>query len=164
VTTWQLAQVNIGRLLAPVGDPLIDEFRNALAPINALADAQPGFVWRMTGAGDDATDIRPDADDETLAINVSVWTSIEALAAFAYRTEHRDYVRRRHEWFEPATRPIFALWWVPEGYEPSVPECMARLQHLRDHGPTPFAFDFRNRFEAPADGAPAAAAQQETAA
>jgi len=149
VTGYHLAQVNIGRLLAPVDDPLIDDFRNALGRINALADAQPGFVWRLTGAGDDATDIRPDDADPTLAINVSVWESVEHLAAFAYRTEHRDFVRRRHEWFVPATQAIFALWWVPAGYRPNVHECVERVWRLRADGPTPSAFDFKHRFEAP---------------
>ena len=146
---YQLAQVNIGRLVAPIDDPRIDGFRNALGHINALAEAQPGFVWRMTGEGNDATDIRPDAGDPLLAINVSVWATVEELAAFAYRTEHRNYVRRRLEWFEPATQPIFALWWVPAGHRPSVVECLERLEHLRAHGPTPHAFDFKQRFEAP---------------
>jgi hypothetical protein len=149
VTAYHLAQVNIGRLLAPVDDPRIDDFRNALDHINALAEAQPGFVWRMTGEGNDATDIRPDADDALLAINVSVWASVEHLAAFAYRTEHRNYVRRRLEWFEPATQPIFALWWVPVGHAPSLDECLERLAHLRAHGPTPHAFSFKQRFVAP---------------
>jgi hypothetical protein len=149
VTAYHLAQVNVGRLLAPVDDPRIDDFRNALDHINALAEAQPGFVWRLTGEGNDATDIRPDEDDPLLAINVSVWASVEELAAFAYRTEHRNYVRRRLQWFEPATQPIFALWWVPAGHTPGLAECLECLAHLRAHGPTQHAFTFKQRFEAP---------------
>ena len=149
MSVYHLAQVNVGRLLAPVDDPRTDDFRNALGQINALADAQPGFVWRLTGAGDDATDIRPDGADPLLAINISVWESAEHLAAFAYRSEHRNFVRRRLEWFEEATQPILALWWVPVGHAPSLAECLDRLAHLRAHGPTPRAFDFKHRFEAP---------------
>ena len=147
---FHLAEVNVGRLVAPVDDPRIDDFRNALDRINALADAQPGFVWRLTGEGDNATDIRPDPDDELQAINASVWETPEHLAAFAYRTEHREFVRRRLEWFEKAEAPILALWWVPAGHRPDVAECLARLAHLRANGPTARAFDFRTRFPAPA--------------
>ncbi|HEY2709814.1 MAG TPA: DUF3291 domain-containing protein [Caulobacteraceae bacterium] len=150
MTAFHLAQVNIGRLRAPIDDPRIDDFRNALDRINALAEAQPGFVWRLTGECNNATDIRPDDADPRLAINVSVWESAEHLAAFAYRTEHREFVRRRHEWFQPAKAAIFALWWVPAGHTPGVEACMARLFHLREHGPTPHAFDFKHRFPAPA--------------
>ena len=106
MTAYHLAQVNIGRLLAPVDDPRIDGFRNALDHNNALAEAQPGFVWRLTGEGNNATDIRPDEADPTLAINVSIWETPEHLAAFVYRTEHRNFVRRRHEWFVPAAADL----------------------------------------------------------
>ena len=150
MTGFHLAQVNVGRLLAPIGDPRIDAFRQALDRINAIADAQAGFVWRLTGAGNNATDIQPDTDDPLQAINASAWESVEQLAAFAYRTEHREFVRRRAEWFEAASQPILALWWVPAGHTPGVAECLARLAALRAQGPTPFAFDFRQRFEAPA--------------
>jgi hypothetical protein len=149
VTHYHLAQVNVGRLVAPIGDPRIDEFRNALGRINNLADVQPGFVWRLTGAGNDATDIKPDETDDLQAINASVWETPEHLAAFAYRSEHRNFVRRRLEWFEAATQPILTLWWVPAGHTPSLAECLERLAHLRANGPTPHAFDFKHRFEAP---------------
>jgi hypothetical protein len=149
VTAFHLAQVNVGRLLAPVTDPLIDDFRNALDHINALADAQPGFVWRLKGEGNNATDIKPIPEYPLLAINISVWESPEHLAAFVYRTEHREFVRRRHEWFEPASQAILALWWISAGQTPSPEESMERLAHLRANGPIPHAFSFRERFPAP---------------
>ena len=43
----QLAQVNIGRILAPMDSPVMAEFKANLDPINALAEATPGFVWRL---------------------------------------------------------------------------------------------------------------------
>jgi hypothetical protein len=150
VTGFHLAEVNVGRLLAPVDDPRIEAFRDNLDRINAVADAQAGFVWRLKGEGNNATDIQPDADDPLQAINASVWESVEHLAAFAYRSEHREFVRRRLEWFHPAEQPILAMWWVPAGYTPSVAECLERLAHLRAHGPSPHAFDFKHRFEPPA--------------
>jgi hypothetical protein len=149
VSGYHLAQVNVGRLLAPVDDPRIADFRGALDQINALADAQPGFVWRLKGEGDNATDLRPDPADDLQAVNASVWESPERLAAFVYRSEHRNFVRRRLEWFEEAAQPILALWWVPAGHTPSLDDCLERLAHLRAHGPTPHAFTFRQRFEAP---------------
>jgi hypothetical protein len=149
VSGYHLAQVNVGRLLAPVDDPRIADFRGALDQINALADAQPGFVWRLKGEGDNATDLRPDAADALQAINASVWESPERLAAFVYRSEHRNFVRRRLEWFEAAAQPILALWWVPAGHTPSLDDCLERLAHLRAHGPSPHAFSFKQRFEAP---------------
>jgi hypothetical protein len=149
VSGFQLAQVNIGRLVAPIGDDRVKDFRDNLGRINALAETQPGFVWRATGEGDDATDIQPYESDPTIAFNASVWESPEHLAAFAFRTDHRAFVRRRAEWFAPLDVAYLALWWVPAGHRPSVAECVERLEHLRAHGPTPHAFDFKIRFPAP---------------
>jgi hypothetical protein len=38
---------------------------------------------------------------------------------------------------------------VPETHTPSLAEAIERLDHLRQHGPTPEAFNFRNLFPAP---------------
>jgi hypothetical protein len=39
---------------------------------------------------------------------------------------------------------------VPAGERPPLPEAQARLDHLREHGATPYAFTFKERFPAPA--------------
>ena len=141
---FHLAQINVGRFLAPIDSPQIKGFVDNLDRINALAEAQPGFVWRLVGEGNNATDLRP-FDDPGLAVNLSVWESLEALAAFVYRTGHRDVMRRRREWFE-VMEVYMALWWVPVGHVPTPEEGWARLEHLRLHGPTPEAFTFREPF------------------
>ena len=144
---FHLAQINIGRLRAPVDDPMIAEFAANLDRINALAEGQPGFVWRLTGDGNDATDIHA-FDNPLMAINMSVWMDLDALAAFVYRTAHREVMRRRREWFE-AMETYMALWWVPAGHRPDPAEGIARLQILERLGPTTEAFTFRNPFPAP---------------
>ena len=148
MTRYQLAQINIGRLRAPVSDPLIAEFVANLDRINAIADAAPGFVWRLTGEGNDATDIRPDADDPLMALNMSVWESPQALGAYVYRSDHVAIMRRRAEWFEKLEL-FMALWWVPAGHVPTVQEGMGKIELLRRLGPTQDAFTFRDIFPAP---------------
>ena len=81
---YQLAQINIGRLTAPVTAPEISGFADNLDRINALAETMPGFVWRLRGKGNNATDIAA-FDDPLMAINMSVWTDPTLLAAFVYR-------------------------------------------------------------------------------
>jgi hypothetical protein len=141
-----LAQLNVGRLRAPMVDPMIDDFRENLDPVNALAEASPGFVWRLQDEAGNATGIKPYGDDLEI-VNLTVWESIDALADFTYRTGHVDFLRRRREFFEAPTQPILCLWWLPEGTIPTVEDAIARLEHLRAHGPTPTAFTFRERFE-----------------
>lgn len=139
---WQLAQVNIGRLRAPIGDPSVAEFVAGLDHINALADGTPGFVWRLQTEDGNATAIRPVRDDELLAINMSVWDSVEALADFVYRSQHTSFMRRRREWFERIGTSYLALWWIPAGAVPTVSEAMDRIALLNRCGPTSAAFTF----------------------
>ncbi|WP_315787207.1 DUF3291 domain-containing protein [Fischerella sp. JS2] len=47
--------------------------------MNAIADANPGCVWRLRGQGaDNATSIRA-FEDERILIPLLVWKSLEAL-------------------------------------------------------------------------------------
>ena len=147
-----LAQLNVGRLRASMDDPIIDDFRMNLAPINAVAEVSPGYVWRLQDEDGNATGIKPFEDDLEI-VNLTVWESIEALADFTYRSGHLEFLRRRREFFEAPTQPILCLWWIPEGTIPSVQDAIARLDHLRAHGPTPTAFTFQHRFEPGSDDA-----------
>jgi heme-degrading monooxygenase HmoA len=146
---FHLAQFNVTRLVEPIEAPRSAEFRKALARVNALAEASPGFVWRAKGAGFDSEIPAQDVDPMILA-NLSVWESAEALAAFAYRSAHGQFVKRRERWFEPAAEAYQAMWWIPAGTLPTRAEAFARLERLRAEGASAQAFDFRTRFPAPA--------------
>ena len=152
---YRLAQINVGRFIHPREDEANADFMNALDPVNAQADAAPGFIWRLVGSGNDATELVPDENDPQLLVNMSVWQNIETLAAFVYRNaDHLAFMRRRKEWFEKIE--IFqTLWWVPAGHIPSVAEGMERIAILRERGPSPDAFTFRQTFAAPVGSAAA---------
>jgi heme-degrading monooxygenase HmoA len=145
-----LAQLNIALPVAPLTEPELAGFVEALESVNALADAAPGFVWRLQTEDGDATAIRP-FDDERVLVNMSAWTSVEALADFVYSGPHRAIMARRREFFVPMREAFQVLWWTEA--LPTVEEATARLEHLRAHGPTPHAFTFRSPFPAP-DGEP----------
>lgn len=148
VPAHHLAQVNVGRLHAPEGSPIVADFFAALDPINALADAAPGFVWRLQTEDGNATDIRP-YEDDLVIVNMSVWASLEELKAFVYRSDHRAVMARRREWFERMTDAYTALWWVPADVAPTVADAVERLETLRAKGPSPEAFTFRDVFPPP---------------
>lgn len=146
---YQLAQLNVATLLAPLDSPQLADFVANLAPINALAEQSPGFVWRLQDEEGDATAFRPFGDN--MIVNMSVWRDVASLQAFAYRSGHSEFVRRRREWFEKASEAIFVLWWVPEGHEPDLAEAAERIALLRDRGPTRAAFTFRDAFPPPGE-------------
>jgi heme-degrading monooxygenase HmoA len=151
MTEHHLAQCNIARLRAPLDSQQLAGFVAALDPINALADDAPGFVWRLQTEDGDATSIRA-FDDDMLLINMSVWESVEALAAFVYSSEHREVMRGRRQWFERMSDAYLVLWWVPAGVQPTPTDARERLDELRRNGPSPDAFTFRQPFPPPGAG------------
>ena len=147
---WHLAQLNVGRIVAPTDSRVLADFMAALDSVNALAEASPGFVWRLQGESGNATEILTTPDPYFL-INMSVWASIEELFEFVYRSAHTKFMVRRREWFERPDAAYQVLWWVPAGYHPSPQEALARLEHLRAHGPSPYAFTFKQHYPPPYD-------------
>lgn len=149
--TWHLAQLNVGRSLEPLDSPTLAGFMEALDPINALADAAPGFVWRLQTEAGNATDIKAIDDDPLFILNLSVWESLQQLGDFVYRSDHVHVMRQRAQWFERMQEAIVVLWWVPAGTVPTVEEALERLDLLRRDGPSPAAFSFRQPFPPPGD-------------
>lgn len=151
---YVLAQVNFGRLVAPLDSPLLADFVARLDSVNAVADGAPGFVWRLQTEDGNATALRAfeqdaEGSDGGLLLNMSVWESVEALAAYVYGEAHIAVLRRRREWFERLTDAYTALWWVPRGHIPTIAEAEDRVKHLRAHGPTPHAFTLKVHFPPP---------------
>ena len=142
---YELAQVNIARLKAPLDSPQLKDFVDNLDPVNADAEAADGFVWRLKGDSGDATDVSV-FGDEWLIINLTMWRDTNALTAYMYQGRHREMLARRREWFERVQEAMTALWWVPAGHRPTVAEAESRLLHLRTNGPTPYVFTLRTSF------------------
>ncbi|MEV0199944.1 DUF3291 domain-containing protein [Nonomuraea sp. NPDC050691] len=142
-----LAQLNIAHLRAPIDGPELSSFVELLEPINDLADAAPGFVWRLKESEEDPTATVIHDYGDHLIINFSVWESIDALWTFVYRSAHLGVLRRRREWFLRMAEPYTVMWWVPEGYVPTLTEAMERLERLRTHGSGPEAFTFQEPYE-----------------
>ena len=63
MSRYHIAQLNIGRIVAPLDSPQLAGFVNQLDEINALADAAPGFVCRFQYESGDDTALRPHDDD-----------------------------------------------------------------------------------------------------
>lgn len=147
MTHWHIAQINIAKFRLPRGSDENASFEALLDEVNALAEAAPGFVWRMIGEGENA-DGSVFADPD-VTINLTVWETLDQLAAFAYRNlTHRSVMRRRREWFVELPAYL-AIWWIPAGAIPDLRDARARLDLIAAQGPTPEAFDFRTPFPPP---------------
>jgi hypothetical protein len=141
-----VAQLNIGRLHHSLDAEETAEFTAALGPINALAEATPGFVWRLVDDdGLSSSYVRLPGEDDPLAIvNMSVWADLDALKHFMYRSGHAMYLRRRREWFEKSDVATSVCWWIPAGEIPDLADAHRRLLHLREHGPTEVGWPVNN--------------------
>jgi GNAT superfamily N-acetyltransferase len=140
VSGVHVAQINLGTLIAPPDDPQVAPFMDALDRINAIADGAPGFVWRLQTDAGNATDIHM-SDDPRRIVNMSVWESVETLKAYAYRSEHVDFFRRRGEWFEPDAKQV-ALWHIADGEIPELDDALRRVAFLDTYGASAYAFRF----------------------
>lgn len=140
---WRLAQINVAKFKAPADDPANLDFVRMIDSVNAQAEIQPGFVWRMDGDGGPANAADVAAyEADNMIVNLSVWTDPDALRAFAWNDPmHRGMWMRKRQWFE-RMKVYLALWWIPEGERPTVAEGRARLAHLAEHGPGPYVFTF----------------------
>ncbi len=142
---YHLAQVNISKAIAPLDTPPLKGFVDRLDEINDLADKHPGFVWRLIGENNNATEFTW-SEDPLIIVNMSVWETIDDFHQYVYHTSHVELLSQRSQWFEPLGSPHMAMWWVKKGHTPSIAEAKKRLQHIEQHGPTPFAFTFKQSF------------------
>ncbi len=143
---WQLAELNLAWLVAPIDSPQLKTFVDQLDTINGLAEQSPGFVWRWI---DESGNPSNGGFDDDLIVNISVWDDIDSLFDFTYKTAHSAVMRDRKQWFKSMEEAGMVLWWVPAGHRPSPEESHQRLRLLQSQGPTENAFTFKSRFNSP---------------
>ncbi|TNJ41527.1 DUF3291 domain-containing protein [Tamlana fucoidanivorans] len=141
---FQLAQVNIAEVLAPLNDPIMQDFVGNVDHINAMADASEGFIWRMND--EDKDEGAKIFQNNALVINISVWKDFESLFKFTYQTGHVDIFKRKKAWFKKMNRMHMAFWYIPKGYKPTFQDAKYRLDYLNSYGESPFAFSFKSKF------------------
>jgi hypothetical protein len=137
-----LAEFNVARIKYPLDDPRMKEFVDNVARVNALADNIDGFVWRLQDDSGHAMGMRV-YDDPAILPNLTVWEDVAALERFVFKTVHGRFFGRREAWFEQPA-PTLVMWWVAAGHRPNLEEGVARLDHLRAHGPSDFAFGWES--------------------
>jgi hypothetical protein len=145
----QLAQINIAKLKYSIDAPEVAEFVDNLDKINALAEASEGFIWRLKDESGNATAFNV-FGDERIIVNISVWSGIESLHTYVYRSSHSEFLGKRNQWFKLPKTAHLALWWIDDNDYPSAEDGRERIYHLREHGPTAYAFTLKKRFEATA--------------
>lgn len=137
--THRLAEVNVAKLKAPMGSPIVAPFVDALEKVNGIAEGMDGFLWRHIDESGNATETTV-SEDPLVIYNASVWRDATTLESFVWGTLHAAFYAKRDLWFEAMGAMHFAMWWVPEGEWPDPADAMDRLDILRLDGPTEAAF------------------------
>lgn len=142
---YNLAQINIARMLAPLDSPVMKDFVDNLDRINHLAESSNGFVWRLI-EDDNSSSAAEVFQDDRIVVNISVWKSIKALFDFTYKSDHKDIFKRRKEWFSNMKEMHMACWYVPQGKYPTPQDGKDRLEYLNKYGESPYAFTLKSNF------------------
>lgn len=134
-----IAQMNWGRLKAPLSDPGMAEFDSSLANIYHLAEEHEGFIWRIPDEVA-AQELRDLGHDERFSATVSVWHSVRALKDYTFQSLLGDFVERAREWFDIVEGPQLVIWDVEMNARPTFTEAFRHLETLKRLGPTPLAY------------------------
>lgn len=141
----QLAQLNIAQAKYDLDAPQIKDFVDNLDIVNTTAENTPGFVWRLKDDSGCATNIQA-FDDPNMLVNMSIWRDVDSLKDFMFRTHHKGFMRRKGEWFHKLPQANYVMWWIEENHRPTIEEALQRLEHLRGHGESAYAFSFKKVF------------------
>jgi len=134
-----IAQMNWGRMKFDLGNPRLREFENSLEEVYTLAEQSTGFVWRISDE-EIAAELKECGFDGRTSATVSVWKSYGDLHRYTFESLHGKYLDRRREWFEQVEGPRLVIWNVTADARPSFAEALMRLEHLKTHGASSFAF------------------------
>ena len=134
-----LAELNIARWAIDPALPEASYFMDNVKRVNALAERSPGFIWRLIDEQRDELGRTPLGGPDTI-VTLSVWETAQDFAHFVWNTVHKRIYERRTEWFVAGDGPHLVMWHVEDGHRPDLHEAKSRLDHLREHGNTDYAF------------------------
>jgi hypothetical protein len=157
MTAHHLALYNFSMFRLPSEHPANQGFHDRNDRNFLIAEGSDGFVAR-SGYDDEpgpeswGEQVYPrfhvDNGDGWSPSTLSLWRDLASPMAFSYGGFHAETMRHGREWFPHQDWPPYVLWWVEAGRRPDWHEGVERLEHLHDHGPNAFAFDFKKPFDA----------------
>lgn len=151
-----LALYTFGQFLKPSDDPANDGFHALNDPVLRMVDQAPGLIARSGYASDPVPEpwgeeVYPEfyveRGDGWSPATLSLWQDIESLFAFTYFGLHSTALKRGREWFQHPHWPPLVMWWHGDTENPTWSEGVHRHKHLHVHGPTSFAFTFKQPFD-----------------
>lgn len=152
----KLAFLTFGVFHEPVGHARVQGFLDRAPGVYAAADASTGFrgrsirdyeTWQHSWGDIVVPRCYPQLEHTNYAMTLSLWDDLESVAAFAYKGAHAEALAHRTDWFRSLGLPSYVAWWV-DADQVGWQDAADRMDHLHEHGPTAWAFNFRNAFDA----------------
>jgi hypothetical protein len=147
MTTHYLAQANFAQWKEDLHPKPNEEF---LAHAQLILDAaykNKGLVWHFPANFVEDEQVMRVFGNRRMIFNLSVWDSYGSLSAFVYRHVHGNAMREKVSWFDRLTQPVYVLWWIQAGHEPTVEEAKQKFDLLNAQGPSPEAFTFAQHYD-----------------
>src|SRR5688572_15639635 len=99
--TLHLVHANVALARGPLYSEVMREFVHQVDEINRIAHSSPGFIAQPTP---------PDSGEifkGNFLLNVSIWDSVESLAAFSHSGKHAKALDDRAKWFKKQNVPNY---------------------------------------------------------
>ena len=155
MSKWMLALYTFGQFIKPSDHPANQGFHERNDINLAAVDRAVGLIARSGYEGDPGPDcwgtqVYPRFTDDPhgdgwAPSTLSLWQDIESVWAYTYSGIHAEALARGRDWFRKGDWPPLVMWWTE--HRPDWAEAVLRHEYLHDHGPSAFAFGFRNPFD-----------------
>jgi hypothetical protein len=148
----RLAFLTFGVLRGPEGSDVVKGFETLAPTVFKSAERAHGWIGYSAKLAFVSSHLgvlweTSEHAEAYYAITLSLWQDIQSVQRFSYSGLHAKALARREKWFRRTSWPTYVMWWVEDEHSPEFGEAIERLQHLREHGPTPRAFTFKQAFD-----------------
>ena len=146
---WHIAQLNVGRIIAPTDSPVLADFHGRARPNQRSRRGRARLCLALSQARQRQRDRCPDQPDPLFSHQHVRLGSMDARANWPIGRVTPPSWCDAENGSSGRRMPTRCCGGCPAGYRPSPQEAPARLDHLRVHGPSPYAFTFKQHYPPP---------------
>ncbi|MGE8207290.1 DUF3291 domain-containing protein [Heyndrickxia sp. NPDC080065] len=143
-----VAIYTIGRLKHPCEHPASHDFFRVGYKVMRQADISGHLIEEFSPIGVPFPEEAIKGEGCPI-LTLTVWKSLQSLYRFTYSGQHKQALQDRSKWIErhQEKQPTYVVWWTEKIKDVSWDEGLKRYKYYIQHGPTPFAFDFKHAFD-----------------
>lgn len=135
-----------GKLLHPYNHPVSRDFYDMGYRVMRQASLSGNLIKDLSSPNPPLR--KEPKDGEYPALTLSVWKNLETLHRFTYSGKHSQALRNKKKWMDTSQKGhgTYIIWWTEKVKDVTWEEAFKRYEYYLEHGPTPYAFDFKHAF------------------